>query len=164
MGSGHPILSFLAAAASFLMPWPQDPPVTVDEPVLSGQLADLCVANRVDESVACDAYLRGMYEGLVAGQVSTPAEATSFCPPSSVLGQGEIRRIFLDFVRADRERRGEEAGWSLLSALEDDFPCDAGDKGLLTPDDQDSDELTTASVHLAPWTAASRRSRHSLAT
>jgi hypothetical protein len=164
-GPGHPLLSCLVAAASFLMPWPQDPPVTVDEPVLSGQLADLCLANRVDESVACDAYLRGMYEGIVAGQTSTAVESTSFCPPDGGLDQAEIRRIFLDFVHADGERRGEEPGWSLLNALEDDFPCDDKDKGLLSPDDEDSDNLVMASAHFpaAPWTAASRRSRQDLA-
>lgn len=160
---GPLLLSCLAAAGlTLLPPLAPPPPPFASLPALTGPVTDLCLGDRAGSVLACDAYLRGVYEGLIAGQVSTPIETTSFCPPVQGLRPDDIRGIFLAFVGEDAGRRSEEAGWSLLSALEEDFPCSRAGEQQPPGDDGFDDEVVDAGggyLAGAPLTALPSRSR-----
>jgi hypothetical protein len=125
----------LLACALAVAGWVQ--PARADEPVddirLGGDIADICTTADRTAALACSAYLRGTVDGLLTAQVTASDSDIAFCTPDAI-GADEIRQAFLDFVGEDPERRDEDAGLVLLSALEDHFPCDAGSNLDTTPD------------------------------
>ena len=76
-------------------------PPSVDRLTLAGQVEDLCTASHPNTAIACVAYLRGMYEGLVEGQVSSSEQGISFCPPDSGIGQDCDQGCFSKYVHSE---------------------------------------------------------------
>ncbi len=109
-----------------------------DTAISAGALQDICSTGGAVSVLACNAYLRGAMEGLLLGQLSTTGDLVTFCLPAEGISSSETRSIFLGFVEGEPERRRDEAGLMLLTALEDNFPCpddydDAPDEPGLKP-------------------------------
>lgn len=118
----------------------------VDSLTSAGTVQDVCSRDGVVSALACNAYLRGAMEGLIWGQLSMTEDEVTFCLPEGGLSSGDAKAIFLGLVDGDPERRWDDAGATLLEALEDNFPC---------PDDDD----LTAGSSTAGLTAGGRSLR-----
>ena len=112
----------------------------IEHPALGGELETLCAQKGKGSASACAAYLSGTVDGLLSGQSDATGGLTSFCPPGTGIAALQTRAIFLDRVRKDPARRGEEASLVLLDALEQHFPCSDDEDG----EDEDTPLLQTS--------------------
>jgi hypothetical protein len=90
----------------------------------SGEIQTICLSHGVAAQLACTAFLRGAFEGLMVGEANDDDDGASFCPPDEGVALPALRQTFLDFVAGEPDRRAEDAGRSLLTSLEDRYPCD----------------------------------------
>lgn len=102
----------------------------------SGAIQTMCLSRDLAAQLACNAFLRGVFEGLMIGEVNDDEDGASFCPPEDGVDLRALRQTFLDFVADEPDRRADDAGRSLLASLEDRYPCD--------------DDLTTEIATTAP--------------